>query len=270
MPGSSSRQQYRMEERRKMKARKQERQTNNQEPTTTTMGINEETPRTSQEQEEGSLLPIRDEENDPILSSEDRSSTDSLTIRSLRKDRGEKALPAIYDDGKSVRLSASLTTNTYSLIYVSDPKSFAFLLSIFLFGVQTSLPALVMVDLIDSESEDNPLGVPVDVSRWVRMAGYIALVLSIPAFEDLLDAIERLHEGYHVVVMKQSPHATFWWVLLSCHRNLFVASSSTLIMLFNLSSFTSTCVYLHTKGNGFWHLLCNFLAECCSNLLYSF
>lgn len=50
---------------------------------------------------------------------------------------------------------------------------------------------------------------PADVTRWVRIAGYLTLALSVPLFQDLLDSIETIHEGYHPVVMKQTPHATF-------------------------------------------------------------
>ena len=50
--------------------------------------------------------------------------------------------------------------------------------------------------------------VPADVELTVRAAGYLALVLSVPLFTDLLDAIERFHEGYHPHVQEQAPHAT--------------------------------------------------------------
>lgn len=66
---------------------------------------------------------------------------------------------------------------------------------------------MLMPSCADLNSK-NTLKAPVDVDRFVRAAGYLTLMLSVPLFRDLLDSIERFHEGYHPIVLKHSPHAT--------------------------------------------------------------
>jgi hypothetical protein len=112
--------------------------------------------------------------------------------------------------------SGGLTLNTYSVLYVSDPKSLGFYFAIAFFIFQVSLASLALVDLIDPGS-GNAFQVPADVEPYVRAAGYLSLALAVPLFTDLLDSIERIHEGYDPIVMQQAPHATvckFWFAYI--------------------------------------------------------
>ena len=105
-------------------------------------------------------------------------------------------------------LSAKLTTNTYSILYVADPKSPAFIFGIVFFLFQVSLASLALVDLLDASSQNNVMKIPAGIPTYVRVAGYLSVVLAVPLFTDLLDSVERIHEGYDTVVLKQAPHAT--------------------------------------------------------------
>jgi hypothetical protein len=49
---------------------------------------------------------------------------------------------------EEIELSASLTENTYSIIYVADPKSWAFYFGIAFFLFQTALPVLALIGLL--------------------------------------------------------------------------------------------------------------------------
>ena len=115
---------------------------------------------------------------------------------------------------ESPRLSATLTQNSYSLIYVGDPKSMAFWYGVTFFVFQTTLPLLALTDLVELKRE-NPLDAPYGVTRVVRTAGFLSLLLAVIYFRDLLDAFERLHEGYdRESALAQSPHATYFkWLL---------------------------------------------------------
>ena len=107
-------------------------------------------------------------------------------------------------------LSASLTENTYSIMYVANPKRRAFYVGILIFLIQNALPLLTLFNLIDTNNEDgNFLKVPVDEDATVHAAGYITLILSVPYFPDLLDSIEKFQQGYHPeIVLTQCPYAT--------------------------------------------------------------
>ncbi|KAL3910486.1 MAG: hypothetical protein SGARI_002101, partial [Bacillariaceae sp.] len=105
-------------------------------------------------------------------------------------------------------LSASLTPNTYSILFVANPKSLAFFFGLVFFVFQVTLASLALVDLLDTSSTNNVMKVPAGVPTYVRVAGYLSVVLAVPLFTDLLDSVERMHEGYDKVVMQQAPHAT--------------------------------------------------------------
>lgn len=74
------------------------------------------------------------------------------------EDPGEKAamLEEAKNDGgddtdkgdEEVELSASLTENTYSIVYVANPKSWAFYFGISFFLFQTALPVLALNGLL--------------------------------------------------------------------------------------------------------------------------
>lgn len=115
-------------------------------------------------------------------------------------------------DGDEIELSASLTPNTYSVIYVANPRSWAFWYGILFFVLQTMLPILAFSDSLTLEFSNilDILDAPPDVNPAVRVTGTLTLFLSVIFFRDLLDAVERIHEGYHPIVLEQTPHATFW------------------------------------------------------------
>ncbi|CAJ1937834.1 unnamed protein product [Cylindrotheca closterium] len=126
----------------------------------------------------------------------------------LDDDHSDHAYRVKKDHGEDITSSKSLTQNTYSIIYVADPRSWAFFYGIVFFLIQICLMSFALIGAFDVGSS-NFFKVPVDVSIWVRISGYIILLLSVPLFGDLLDTIEKTHEGYNPVVKCQTPHATF-------------------------------------------------------------
>lgn len=88
-----------------------------------------------------------------------------------------------------------LRENTYSLIYTAKATSSAFALALFLSLFQICLPVLALLDLIQFKDSKNPLQIPNDVSIEVRITAVMCLLLAIPLFWDLMDAIEKLQQG---------------------------------------------------------------------------
>lgn len=110
-------------------------------------------------------------------------------------------------------ISATLTENVYSLMYVSDMASSAFWTAIFFCLFQTTILGLVLSDLINISNSGNFFSVPPDVPVQVRIAGILGIILSMPLFGDLLDAVEKLTEGYNpLLALRQNPNATRWYV----------------------------------------------------------
>lgn len=153
---------------------------------------------------------------------------------------------------ENVRLSATLTPNSYSLIYVGDPKSWAFWYGVTFFVFQTTLPVLALTDLVDLKKQ-NPLRVPFGVTTVVRTAGFLTLLLAVIFFRDLLDAFERLHEGYdRKSALAQSPHATYWKWLLAFSLQLINGSIFLLVIfVLNVQSTTVIGMMLNFAALGF-------------------
>ena len=112
------------------------------------------------------------------------------------------------DDDDEDEKFATLTENTYSILFVANPKDRAFYVAIIFFFFQAALPTLALLNLIDTAS-GNLFQIPVNADRTVHAAGFFALTLSVPYFPDLLDSIERFHIGYHPTVLQQCPYATW-------------------------------------------------------------
>ena len=169
---------------------------------------------------------------------------------------GDKAMlkeGTVSEEGtENVRLSATLTQNSYSLIYVGDPRSGAFWYGVTFFVFQITLPVLALTDLVDITKE-NYLGAPYGVTPVVRTAGFLTLFLAVIFFRDLLDAFERLHEGYdRESALAQSPHATFWKWLLAFSLQ-FINGSIFLLVIFvlNVQSTTVIGMMLNFAALGF-------------------
>jgi hypothetical protein len=92
-------------------------------------------------------------------------------------------------------LDKHLKHNTFSLIYTAELTSSGFALAMFFALFQIALPVMALLDLIQFNNVKNPLQVPNDVSIGVRITGLMCLLLAIPLFWDLMDAIERLQQG---------------------------------------------------------------------------
>jgi hypothetical protein len=117
---------------------------------------------------------------------------------SLVKNVDPEAADDHDDDDNDVldkELDKHLKHNTFSLIYTAELTSSAFALAMFFALFQIALPVMALLDLIQFNNVKNPLKVPNDVSLAVRITGLMCLLLAIPLFWDLMDAIERLQQG---------------------------------------------------------------------------
>lgn len=154
---------------------------------------------------------------------------------------------------ESLRLSETLTPNSYSLIYIGDPKTSAFWYGITFFVFQTTLPLLALSDLVDFTTTLNPFRAPPDVTLAVRTAGFLTLLLAVIFFRDLLDAFERLHEGYdRESALAQCPHATFCkWLLAYALQLINGLIFLVLIFILNVQSTTVVGMLLNFAALGF-------------------
>ena len=127
----------------------------------------------------------------------------------------------------------------------------AFWYGVTFFVFQTTLPLLALTDLV--VNEENFLQVPYGVTPVVRSAGFLSLLLAVIYFRDLLDAFERLHEGYdRESALAQSPHATYCKWLLAFSLQ-FINGSIFLLVIFvlNVQSKTVIGMMLNFAALGF-------------------
>mmetsp|Transcript_8639 Transcript_8639/g.25926 ORF Transcript_8639/g.25926 Transcript_8639/m.25926 type:complete len:1292 (-) Transcript_8639:17-3892(-) len=86
--------------------------------------------------------------------------------------------------------------DVYSLVYLCPPRSFAFFFALVTFVFQMFILVLIMVDIIEVDSS-NPLQIPPGVSRVVRAAQVMCILISVATQDDLITAINELHVGYY-------------------------------------------------------------------------
>jgi len=133
-----------------------------------------------------------------IKEEEDKGTTKSLVDNIDAKDDNSK---------EEISGSVSLTENAYSLIYTSDVGSPAFYFGLFFSLFQSMFPILALINLINEKP--NLFSVPYNIDNEVIVAGIFCIIISVPTFPDLLDSIERFHEGYdEESALKQSSGAT--------------------------------------------------------------
>lgn len=89
-----------------------------------------------------------------------------------------------------------LSRDVYSLIYFCPPRSLAFLFALGTFVFQIFILALILLDIIDADSY-NSLNIPAGASITVRMAQFVAILISVATQDDLITSINELHVGYY-------------------------------------------------------------------------
>lgn len=113
-----------------------------------------------------------------------------------------------YDDEtEEDDMSGQMTENAFSLIFITDSNHITFWISMFFVVFQISMLCLVLVDMIEPDNIENPLGVPKHVSSVVRIAGFLSLFLSVAIYDDFTDAIDKLVRD-PVAVGNESRHKT--------------------------------------------------------------
>lgn len=122
--------------------------------------------------------------------------TNDLHLRKLSKDGIETATEEkeFYDDDEKQKkeTTGTLTTNVFSLIYISELKGDVFKVSLCFAIFQITMLCLVLADAINPNDADNPLSVPINASITVRIAAVMSLSLSVACFWDFMDAVEKL------------------------------------------------------------------------------
>ena len=92
--------------------------------------------------------------------------------------------------GREVNISESLTPNAYSMIFVTKTCSWSFFYAFFAFCFQTTIAGLTLADLVDwervSEGGGNAIRAPIGVPGYVRVAGYMVMMLAVVYFTDLV------------------------------------------------------------------------------------
>jgi hypothetical protein len=118
-----------------------------------------------------------------------------------------------------------LTEDIFSIIYTVKFCSAAFCFAVYVFLFQLTVITLILVDLIDVTSTNNPLKIPAGVVTEVRIAQCLALVLSVARQQDVLTSSVFLVNGYNKDVLESLPSATLGkWLLAGCFQ--FMAGSS--------------------------------------------
>ena len=96
----------------------------------------------------------------------------------------------IDESGRTVNISANLTPCAYSMIFVSKTCSWSFLYALFAFCFQMTIAGLTLADLVDwsrvSAEDDNAIRAPIGVPGYVRVAGYMVMMLAVVYFTDLV------------------------------------------------------------------------------------
>lgn len=86
-------------------------------------------------------------------------------------------------------LEGELTRNAYSLIYTTEANLPTFIVSCLFAGIEIMLVSLALYDLINGKNVGNPFNLLPSVSVSVRIVGILCLILMLPFFKHLLDAI---------------------------------------------------------------------------------
>lgn len=110
----------------------------------------------------------------------------------------------------TVRLSRDI----YSILFVTNPRRHPFVFALMVFAFQIFVLALVCIDVIDLQNTFNPLDIPAGVNAAVRAAQFIAILVSVATQDDLITAINWLHNGYPSKTVHLDEGGVFWqWVL---------------------------------------------------------
>jgi hypothetical protein len=139
-----------------------------------------------------------------------------------------------------------LTEDVFSIIYTVKFCSPAFWFSVFVFLFQSTVITLILLDLIDLTSTDNPLQIPAGVVTEVRIAQCLALILAVARPQAALTSSVFLINGYDKDVLETVPFATFGkWLLAGCFQ--FIAGVSLLVALFILMMQSTEVISLFTN-----------------------
>lgn len=151
---------------------------------------------------------------------------------------------------------APFSESTYTLLYMCGVKSQAFWYAVFIYSLQITTIVLTLVDIIDPEKVDNVLQIPAMVSVIVTASQAVTLFLALAYQSDLIEAVLKLHDGYHPEVMERYPGATRVTWMFSCVAQLIAG----LLLL-------STIFVLTMQADNVLAMMLNFAGECASGFV---
>ena len=147
-----------------------------------------------------------------------------------RGDNGEESPTKDHEE----EWHSPFSESTYTLLYICEATSQAFWYAIFVYLLQIVTIVLTLVDIIDTENEDNVLQIPPMVSIIVTCSQGVTLFLALAYQSDLIEAVLKLHDGYYPEVLEQFPGATFSTWIVSCVAQL-IAGLLLLVTIFVLT-----------------------------------
>jgi hypothetical protein len=124
--------------------------------------------------------------------------------RLIAEDEGDNKM----GQEQSPEYECALSQDVYSLIYIAPVTSVAFIYAVFVFCFQMVLMLLVLSDLINPESKDNPLSLPPGVPPSMTAAQGLCILLALAVQQDLIVAIATLQAGHSDHLTEDLPSAT--------------------------------------------------------------
>ena len=95
-------------------------------------------------------------------------------------------------DLDDTEMESPLPEDIFSLIYVSEHMGYSFFYSLIVYILQMTLIVLILLDLLDFDSDTNVLKIPPGVDLEVTIAQGISMVLAVATQTNLLTAVSRL------------------------------------------------------------------------------
>ncbi|CAB9500332.1 expressed unknown protein [Seminavis robusta] len=154
---------------------------------------------------------------------ENRVTTDSPPEKSETSTRDDSSEAAITKEKDDTEWYAPFGESTYSLFCVCSINSLAFWYAAFVYVLQITTIVLTMIDVIDWNGDVNELwmSMPPMVDSTVTIAQGVTLFQAIAFQSDLIEAILKLHGGFHAEVLEKHPGATYPTWLVCCFAQLF-------------------------------------------------
>lgn len=154
-------------------------------------------------------LGAKDEETVPLKVEE--QSTDKTA------DPNEKAA---QQEAEVEEEAEQWSESCYTLVYICPILTHGFWHGLGIVGLQILTISLVLVSIVSWDDPSNPLGIPPMVEEIVACAQAVALYMAVPFMADLIQAVQKLQDGFYPELTEGRPAANFPKWLISCTLQL--------------------------------------------------